>query len=203
MKEKKRIKSYFVPSIITMIVSVVGTFFIMQSFFSYMSKDENKATISNTIVEEKLSQIDQWSTSDFKYSGVYSKTSPRVVFGQRVPFADNNIEIEYEGVIKVGYALEDIRTEVNNTTRVIKVKLPSPEVFDNYIILDTLKIKEENNILNPLHVSDLPKYFDSVESDELARAEKEYNIYAEAEKKAKETISAILSDIGDYKVTFE
>lgn len=203
MKEKRKIKSYVFTIIITMIVSVAGTIIVMQSNFSIMTKEEKTAIVSNTIVEEKLSQIDQWATSEFKYNGVYSKTNPRVVFGQRVPFADNNVEIEYEGVIKVGYVTEDIKTEVNNTTKVITVKLSSPEVFDNYIILDDLKIKEENNILNPLHVSDLPTYFGSIESDELARAEKEYNIYAEAEKKAKAVISEKLSVFKDYKVSFE
>ena len=203
MKEKRRIKSYVFTIIITMIVSVAGTVFVMQSNFSSMAKDEKTAVITNTIVEEKLSQIDEWSTSEFKYSGVYSKTKQREIFGHRVPLADNNVEIEYEGVIKVGYVTGDIQTEVNNTTKTITVKMSSPEVFDNYIILDNLKIKEEKNILNPLHVRDLQTYFGTIESDELARAEKEFNIYAEAEKKAKKTISEKLSSINDYKVIFE
>ena len=193
MKDKRSIKSYVFTIIITMIISVAGTILVMQSNFNFVSKDEKAAIITNTIVEEKLSQIDQWSTSEFKYNGVYSKTKQREFFGQRVPLADNNVEIEYEGVIKVGYVTGDIKTEVNNVTNTITVKMSSPEVFDNYIILDNLKIKEENNILNPLHVSDLPTYFGSIKSDELARAEQEYNIYAEAEKKAKEVISEKLS----------
>lgn len=203
MKDKRSIKSYVFTIIITMIISVAGTILVMQSNFNFVSKDEKAAIITNTIVEEKLSQIDQWSTSEFKYNGVYSKTKQREFFGQCVPLADNNVEIEYEGVIKVGYVTGDIKTEVNNVTNTITVKMSSPEVFDNYIILDNLKIKEENNILNPLHVSDLPTYFGSIKSDELARAEQEYNIYAEAEKKAKEVISEKLSVFKDYKVSFE
>jgi hypothetical protein len=202
MKEKRKIKSYIFTIIITMIVSVAGTIFVLQANFNIKQKEEKTSIISNTILEEKLSQIDQWSTSELKYNGTFSETNPRMVFGQRVPFADNKIEIEYEGVIKVGYALGSIKTEVNNTTKVITVKLSSPEVFDNYIILDTLKIKEENNILNPIHVSDLPTYFDSIKSDELTKAEKEQNIYALAEKKAKETISDKLAVFKDYKVSF-
>lgn len=200
MKDKRSIKSYVFTIIITMIISVAGTILVMQSNFNFVSKDEKAAIITNTIVEEKLSQIDQWSTSEFKYNGVYSKTKQREFFGQRVPLADNNVEIEYEGVIKVGYVTGDIKTEVNNVTNTITVKMSSPEVFDNYIILDNLKIKEENNILNPLHVSDLPTYFGSIKSDELARAEQEYNIYAEAEKKAKEVISEKLSVLGQSQI---
>ena len=127
----------------------------------------------------------------------------KIDFKNKIICFDNNVEIEYEGVIKVGYVTGDIKTEVNNVTNTITVKMSSPEVFDNYIILDNLKIKEENNILNPLHVSDLPTYFGSIKSDELARAEQEYNIYAEAEKKAKEVISEKLSVFKDYKVSFE
>lgn len=136
MKDKRSIKSYVFTIIITMIISVAGTILVMQSNFNFVSKDEKAAIITNTIVEEKLSQIDQWSTSEFKYNGVYSKTKQREFFGQRVPLADNNVEIEYEGVIKVGYVTGDIKTEVNNVTNTITVKMSSPEVFDNYIILD-------------------------------------------------------------------
>ena len=196
------IKSYIITVIITAAISVAGTVTYFQSNFNLISKDEKGAIISNTVVAEKLKQIDQWATSEFRYNGVFSKTKQREILGQRVPFGDNKVELEYGGVIKVGYITEDIKTNVNNATKTINVKLSSPEVFDTYIILDKLKIKEENNILNPLHVSDLPTYFSDIEADELARAEKEFNIYEEAEKKAKSVITDKLSVFSDYNVKF-
>ena len=202
MKEKRSFKSYFFTVLITMIISVLGTVLVLLANFNFAAKEEKGVTISNTIVAEKLGRIDQWATSEFRYQGVFSKTKPREVFGQRVPFGDNKVEVDYEGVIKVGYVTEDIKTEVNKITKTITVTLSSPKVFDNYIILDNLKIQEENNMLNPLHVSDLPTYFGSIESDELCRAEKEFNIYAEAERKAKETISDKLSVFSGYSVVF-
>ena len=202
MKEKRSFKSYFFTVLFTMIISVSGTVLVLLANFNFAAKEEKDVTISNTIVAEKLSRIDQWATSEFRYQGVFSKTKQREMFGQRVPFGDNKVEVDYEGVIKVGYVTEDIKTEVNNITKNITVTLSSPKVFDNYIILDNLKIQEENNMLNPLHVSDLPTYFGSIESDELCRAEKEFNIYAEAERKAKETISDKLSVFSGYSVVF-
>ena len=201
MKEKRSIKSYVITVLITMLLSITGTTLILYSNFNFTPKDNNDV-ISNTIVTEKLGQIDQWATSELRYQGTISKTTPRKVFGQRVLLGDNKIEIEYEGVIKVGYVAGDIRPEVNKTAKTITVTLSSPKVFDNYIILDHLKIKEENNMLNPLRVSDLPTYFGSVETDELSRAEKELDIYAEAEKKAKEVITDKLSVFSDYQVVF-
>lgn len=202
MKKKRSFKSYFLTVLITMIISITGTVLVLQNDFISAPKDEKNDIISNTIVSEKLGQIDQWATSEFRYKGVFSKTKPREVFGQRVPFGDNKVEVDYEGVIKVGYATEDIKTDVNNVAKTITVTLSSPKVFDNYIILDNLKIHEENNVLNPLHVSDLPTYFGSIESDELHRAEKEFNIYTEAEKKAKDIISDKLSVFSGYSVVF-
>lgn len=202
MKVKQSFKSYFFTVLITMIISVMGTVLVLQANFNFDTKDEEDSIISNTIVTEKLGQIDQWATSELRYQGTISKTTPRKVFGQRVPLGDNKIEIEYEGVIKVGYVAGDIRPEVDKIAKTITVTLSSPKVFDNYIILDHLKIKEENNMLNPLRVSDLPTYFGSVETDELSRAEKELDIYAEAEKKAKEVITDKLSVFSDYRVVF-
>lgn len=202
MKEKRRFKSYIFTVLITMIISVMGTVLVMQANFNFAAKEEKNTIISNTIVAEKIRQIDQWATSEFRYQRVFSKTKSREIFGQHVPFADNKIEVDYEGVIKVGYVTKDIKTKVDNTSKTITVTLSSPKVFDNYIILDNLKIKEENNLLNPLHVSDLPTYFKSIKSDELSRAEKEFDIYSEAEKKAKDAISDKLSVFSDYKVVF-
>ena len=180
---------------------------LLRQMVSYMDTHPNIAVLSPRFLSEEGEELFfprrqisirfMLGTLFSGFGGIFRK------WHREYTFADNNVEIEYEGVIKVGYVTEDIKTEVNNTTKVITVKLSSPEVFDNYIILDDLKIKEENNILNPLHVSDLPTYFASIESEELARAEKEYNIYAEAEKKAKAVISEKLSVFKDYKVSFE
>lgn len=202
MKKKTRIKSYIFVVLITMIISVTGTVFIMQTYFNIDSKEKQSAVISNTIVWEKIEQIDQWATIELEYGDEFTEAKSREIFGQHVPFTDNKIDVCYEGVIKVGYVTKDIKSKVDNEAKTITVSLPSPKVFDNYIILDKLKIKEENNILNPLHVSDLPTYFGSIKSEELNKAVKEKNIYAEAEKNAKEVITNILSVFSDYKVVF-
>ena len=57
-------------------------------------------------------------------------------------------------------------------------------------------------MLNPLQVSDLPTYLEAVKSDELSRAEQEFSIYDEAEKKAKAVISEKLSDFEGYSIVF-
>ena len=202
MKKKRSFKSIIFTVLITMIISVMGTVLVLQANFNFATKEEKDSIISNAIVSEKLGQIDQWTTSEFRYQGVFSKTKSREVFGQRIPFGDNKVEVNYEGVIKVGYVIKDIKPDVNKATKTITLSLPPPQVFDNYIILDKLKIQEENNMLNPLHVSDLPTYFELIESDELKRAEKEFNIYAEAEKKAKDVITDKLSVFSGYSVVF-
>lgn len=202
MKEKRKIKSYVFTIIITMLISISGTVYVMQSFF-YNSKEEYVATIKNEIIEEKISEIDQLSTIEHSYTGNFENSTQRDIFGVNIPFTNNNVKIEYSGVIKVGYVTKDIKTALDNNNKIITVTLPSPKVFDNYIILDKLKITEDNNILNPLHMSDLPKYFESTEADALETAEKEHDIYKQAEVNIKKLITDKMSTFKDYEVKFK
>ena len=80
--------------------------------------------------------------------------------------------------------------------------LPEAKVFDNYILYDGLKCDCQNNILNPIGIEDMPKYFTGIEEEELKAAEKT-GIYEHAEEQAKEIIRNSLSTFSGYQVVFE
>ncbi len=58
MKKKRNYKSYFFTVLITMIISIAGTVFVLQNDFNSAPKEEKNSIISNTIVTEKLGHIE-------------------------------------------------------------------------------------------------------------------------------------------------
>ena len=162
---------------------------------------EKVTLITDTQIEEKLTAIGELATCSFDYLGNRHIANTRQVFGTDIPGTLNEIDLTFSGVIKVGYALEEIRFVKNDIDMTITLQLPAPKVLDNYVIFDTLECRETNSILNPTSYENLAGYFTGIEQEELARAEKA-GIYADAEQRMKDIILNYLSEFTDYTVQF-
>ena len=152
-------------------------------------------------VREKLDEIGELSVGAFTYSGTRTVTNVRQFLGADIPGTENRIEFSYDGVIKVGYPLEEIRCVVNDVDMVLVIALPAPRVLDNYVILNTLECRESNSILNPLSFGNASDWFSAIEEEELQRAE-EGGLYEAAARRIRQIITAYLSAFSDYSVEF-
>ena len=152
-------------------------------------------------VREKLNEIGELAVGAFTYSGTRTVTNVRQFLGADIPGTENRIEFSYDGVIKVGYPLEEIRCVVNDVDMVLVIALPAPRMLDNYVILDTLECRESNSILNPLSFGNASAWFSAIEEEELRRAE-EGGLYEAAARRIRQIITAYLSAFSDYSVEF-
>ncbi len=152
-------------------------------------------------VREKLDEIGELAVGAFTYSGKHVVTNVRQFLGTDIPGTENRVELIYDGVIKVGYDLEQIRCSVNDIDMVLTIALPPPRVLDNYVILDTLECRESNSILNPLSYENASAWFSAIEEEELRRAE-ESGLYEAAGERIRKIITAYLSAFSDYSVEF-
>ena len=160
--------------------------------------DQEEETITIAIIEEKLDEIAELATAIFEYSGVLTKDNYKELFKTEIniPFTKNEIKIQYNGVIKVGYDLEQIDYEIEEKSKKIYMSLPEPSVTDHYMKQDELVFEQKNNILNPISIEQINNYLVSIEKEELLRAEKE-GIYKVAEEKIKMIIKNFLSEYAE------
>ena len=105
-------------------------------------------------------------------------------------------------MINVGYDVEKIEIEVDKTKPIIYVTLPEPHVADNYIRFDELVCKCDNNILNPIKTDAVLEYFNTIEQEELVKAEKD-GIYEKAENQVKVIIESFFSSFPNYKIKYQ
>ena len=153
-------------------------------------------SISAVEIRHELEVIGELAQAKYSYWGLAFIKDYRTVFGLDIPFTSHMIEISYSGVIKVGYIVDDIGIEVDDTT--IYITLPSPKVLDNYI--DTYTTDESNNIFNPIETNEVSQKLDEVKAAELEKCRDD--AYNKAEKEVKKTILGILQVFEDYKVKF-
>ncbi len=178
--------------------AIVGSAFFI---FNSKANEVEEEKISDTYITERLREVSELSTYAYEYTNSKEITNTREIFGIKLPFTTNRVNIIYKGVIKAGYSLDDVEAKVDNSAKTITVKLPEVEVFDNYILHDETKIEEENNLLNPVHVESATKYFSDITSKELERA-KAGGLYQKAETKAKKVITNLFSEFPEYNVSF-
>ena len=101
----------------------------------------------------------------------------------------------------MGYDVVEITIEVDNDSQKIYISLPAPRVLDNYVIWDTVKCQEENNILNPIDFEQYQTLIAEIEDDGLALVEAD-GIYADAEENMMTIIRNFLSGFEDFEIIF-
>ena len=158
--------------------------------------------ISTVQIEEKLSLISELATSSFEYTNQKTISNTRQILGIDIPGTTNTVSITYEGIIKIGYDISQLRYSVDETSLQICFELPEAQVLDNYIILDTLQCDDKNNIFNPIGSDTIALYFSDIQEEELARAT-EQGIFTEAENQLKSIITNYFAAFPDYTVVFK
>lgn len=173
-----------------------------EKFDMELPAEVEKRIVTVEEVEVMLVDISQFST----YSGEYTTTKSAEYIRYfldniAVPGTTNTINLECKGIVKVGYDVEEIIIKVDNDSQKIYISLPAPKVLDNYVIWDTIKCQEENNILNPIDFEQYQTLITEIEEDGLALAEAD-GIYADAEENMMTIIRNFLSGFEDFEIVF-
>ena len=160
-----------------------------------------KRIITDEMIEAKLINIKEVSTSSCEYTVARAFEYPRYIFGDiPIPFTTNKIAIECKGIVKVGYDVTQIKKRVDHISKIIYVSLPEPSVHSNDIDMENIRVAEKNNILNPIDFSQYQTVIAEIEEIGLEQAI-EKGIYKTADKNVRKVIEDVLSGFG-YQIIF-
>lgn len=161
-----------------------------------------KMYITKNDVEIELKEVGELSTYSGGYEVVKGAECARYMFDKwAFPGTTNVIEVTCEGIVKVGYAIEDTEVVVDNDSQKIYVGLPEAKVNDNYIIWDSVECVEGNSMFNPIEFWQYEQLLHEIEVEGLAQVEAE-GIYEKAEENAQRIISKFLSGFDEFEVVF-
>ncbi len=164
--------------------------------------EKEKRIVTVDEIETKLVEIGELST----YSGEYTVTreadySRYFIDDIKIPGTTNTVHIECQGIVKVGYNIDDVNIKVDNDSFKIYIGLPEPTVNDNYVIWDTVKCVEANNFLNPIDFAQYQELINEIEADGLKQSE-EKGIYKAAEENVKKIVVNFLSGFEGFEIIF-
>lgn len=161
-----------------------------------------ESQLTDTTVMRKLEGIGEFASYQYTFSNIREIRSTKQIFGVNIPGTTHIIRLSYEGVIKVGYQVSEIRINVDNEQHVISVTLPEIQVLDNYIDTDKLSYSEQNNVFNPISGNEITEELDSIKAAELEQAISE-GIYEKGEGHAKELITGLLAEFTGFTVVYK
>ena len=161
-----------------------------------------KRVVTVNEVQSRLAEIGELATYSGEYTVKQAEDYTRYFIDDiAIPGTTNSIQIECQGIVKVGYGLEEITPTVDNESQKIYIALPKAEVLDNYVIWDTVKCSENNTILNPIDFAQYQDMISDIEQQGLEQAESN-GIYEKAESHVKRLIQNFLAGFDEFEIVF-
>lgn len=161
--------------------------------------------ITSDLLSEKLESISELATVDYMYTNMGKYEDVTNFYGWDVPFTKKRFIISYDGEIKAGINMKNVKAEIKGDT--ITVTLPEAEILSHSIDNSSLELFDETSyVFNPLKIEDYTSFVEK-ETTKMEESAIENGLLKEADKKAKAAIKDIVelfnSDSKEYKVVFE
>lgn len=184
-------------TLIGLIIAMAILFFAFAAFnMSKTSSISNKNEITSVTLRNDLVQMDEITPYASEYSGMSTITNSRELWGHKIPLTTHEIDVIYEGRIKVNYDLSELAESatVNPVTKTITLKFPETPDTDN--IIDKIETKDHNNILNQIKSNEVPDQIKSEQEKQLKQAV-DQGLYDKAEEHTVEIVTEFLKKYGD------
>ncbi len=163
---------------------------------SKTSSINNKNEITSVTLRNDLVQMDEITPYESDYSGMATITNSRELWGHKIPLTTHEIDVIYEGRIKVNYDLSELAESAtaNSVTKTITLKFPKTPDTDN--IIDRIETKDHNNIFNQIKSNEVPDQIKSEQKKQLKQAV-DQGLYDKAEEHTVEIVTEFLKKYGD------
>lgn len=163
--------------------------------------------ITSVQLKEQLESVRELVTQKYLYTdadrGEYHKTW---IFDWDMPFSDKSFLIRYDGIIKAGIDLNEVKIDVREDTRTITVTLPPSRITDNNVPQETIEtIETKDGLFNKVTIDDSNALI-SERKKVMEQKAIERGLLTDADAEARAVIKAFFSlvpGIDTYRLEFK
>ncbi|SHK35170.1 DUF4230 domain-containing protein [Fibrobacter sp. UWB12] len=173
-------------------VFFVGLFFATKSVVKMLlPSDSRKTQITSEFVSSQINGISELATLHHHYRKVanYQDAKKLLVYmpDWRINKSIKEFSLIYQGDVKMGYDLTNVKIEVDSVTRTIFIHLPEPKILSHSIDFESIQVLwERQGWFNDIKFEDFKQFFIS----EQKKYEKEN--YDELKRLASERAQKII-----------
>ncbi len=163
--------------------------------------------ITRDLLKNEITALSELTTKKYWYrNATQQEEAKKWLWGADMPFSDIQFVALYDGYIKAGIDLKDVKFDVNQHTKTITITMPKSKILDHNIPQETINVLQvKNNLFNSVSFNDYNRFISS-EKDVMAETAIGQGILTEADEEAKSIMEAFLNNIpgiDQYKLLFK
>ena len=197
MKKGLSIKSIIIIIVLVIVIFLGGMYFGGRS-------TSGEADISSTALTQKIKDINELAVSEYDYTKVGKFSNSLKFNGWTVPLTQKPFLITYEGKMKAGVDLSDVKVEKDGNK--ITVKTSAVKILSNEIDENSIKVYDETkNIFNQISIKDY-KTFATKQKEKVEKEAIKNKFLEKTEEKVKKSIKDLVYmtvDQDKYEVEVE
>lgn len=118
---------------------------------------QEKEAITQDILQQQIQEIGELATAKYYYTNMGRYENTLQVGGKNIPFTKKMFIISYDGTVKAGVELKDIRVTLED--RVIRVVIPEARILSHEVDMESVTVfDEKNSIFNGLATEDVTRF---------------------------------------------
>lgn len=175
--------------------TIVATVFVIKKLDEPDSKGPN---ITSAFVEQQINEISELATLHHHYrkNANYQDAKKLLKYmpDWRINQSVKQFGLVYQGDVKLGYDLKDIKINVEPLSRTIFIYLPEPKILSHSINFESIDVVwEENGWLNDIKFEDFKQFF--IAEQKKYEEENSAELKRRAREHAKQIIALYLGSV--------
>ena len=151
--------------------------------------------ISAIVLQNKISAMSELAVVTYTYTELGQNESSKEFYGVKMPFTTNRFLLTYDGVIKAGIDMTEVKVDVDQGVKTVTVTLPQAEILSHEIDEDSVKIYDEKtSIFNPFTVQDYTSFYVDQKKTVEEKA-REKGLLTEAQAQAEHAVRQLLEPV--------
>ena len=145
------------------------------------------------MLNSEIKDIGELATIEYLYTDAAKFEDAPTLFGQDIPFTTKSFIVKWDGIIKSGVKVDEIKVELNNNKKEIVVHIPKSEILSHEIDSDSIEtLDEKNGFFNPIKIDDV-RELDAIGKEAMEKRAVENGILEKAFENAKEIIYKLVN----------
>lgn len=158
-----------------------------------------KEAVTQDILQQQIQEIGELGTAKYYYTNMGRYENTLQLGGKNIPFTQKMFIISYDGTIKAGVEVKDIKVTLKD--REIRIAIPQAKILSHDVDMDSVTVfDEKNSIFNGLATEDVTRFLNDQKLQMEAKAV-DNGILEDARENAGNSLKALyqvlLKEYGD------
>lgn len=152
--------------------------------------------INIDLIESKIEGIGEMATIEYVYTNAGKYEDPKQLFGIDIPLTTKSFIAKWDGIIKAGIEIDEVKVEMKEAKKEIIISLPKAKILSHELDENSFEtLDEQDGLFNPVKVKDT-KEFEVTTKKSMEERVIENGILDKAFENAKQIIEKLVnSDI--------